>query len=296
METKVRTIISPYEYRSAGTAVMYRLFVAVAILMTIAMFYPMFWVFSGSLKDANEIYDVPPSLFPKVWNWGNYKEAWRFYEFPRTMLNSAILFTGYFISKIVVITMAAYSLSRLPMRHRHLVYMIFLATLMLPTVAYLVPSYLVLQRLPVFHISLIDSRFAIWLPAGADSFSLLMIKNFFDTIPKEISESARIDGAGEVKILTSLIMPLSKPIIAVVGIFSFLGIWNDFFWQRLVLISPGKWTMSVMLWFRSTVTGATPPVNIQLAAMFVSIIPPMILFLVFQRSITEGTGLGAIKE
>jgi ABC-type glycerol-3-phosphate transport system permease component len=267
----------------------------VAVGLTVVMFYPFFWVLTGALKNANEIYQVPPTFLPADWRFDNFAKAWNIYEFPRMIANTLVLFAGFFVSKVVVITLAAYALSRMKLPFRRGFYLVFLATLMLPTVAYLVPSYLVIQQLPGLNFGLLDTNWAIWLPAGADSFTLLLVKGFFDDIPKELSEAGRIDGASEFRILYRIVLPLSKPILAVIGIFAFLTIWNDFFWQRLVLISPENWTISVMLWYRSAVVGATPAINVQLAAMFLSIVPPMILFLLTQKNITTGVSMTGIK-
>lgn len=295
MRTLERGILSPNEYKNPGMRLAYGLFVAVALVLTVVMFYPFFWVLTGALKDSNEIYQMPPTFLPEQWRWDNFARAWELYSFPQMLGNTMGLFAGFFVSKVVVITLAAYALSRMKLPFRRAFYLVFLATLMLPTVAYLVPSYLVIQQLPGVDFGLLDTPWAIWLPAGADSFTLLLVKGFFDDIPKELSEAGRIDGASEFRILRQIILPLSKPILAVIGIFAFLTIWNDFFWQRLVLISPENWTISVMLWYRSAVVGATPAINVQLAAMFLSIIPPMILFLLTQKNITTGVSMTGIK-
>lgn len=294
MAANVRGIMSPQEYRQPGLRVLYVIFIAMALLLTLIMFYPIFWVFTGSLKNASEIYAVPPTVLPTTWHWENFAAAWEQYDFPHMMLNTLLIYLGFFLSKMIVITTAAYALSRLKLPFRKFFYLLFLGTLMMPAIAYLVPSYLVIQHVPIFGINLLDSWWALWIPAGADSFALLMMKGFFDDIPRELSEASRIDGCSELGILTRIILPLSRPIIAVLGIFAFLGIWNDFFWQKMVLITPQNWTIAVMLWFRSTI-GSTPPINMQLAAMFMSLIPPMILFLFFQKNITQGITTSGLK-
>jgi multiple sugar transport system permease protein len=168
--------------------------------------------------------------------------------------------------------------------------MVFLATLMLPTSAYLVPSYVVIKDLGLY-----DSWWALWLPAGANSMQLLLMKGFFDGIPKELSEASYMDGASDGRILRSVVLPNSQPIVAVVAIFTFLDVWNNFFWQRLILPSPRNWTMAIELWYRSFVIGANPALDIQLAGMFISLVPPLVLFLLFQKHITEGVTLSGIK-
>jgi multiple sugar transport system permease protein len=295
MSSNERGILSPNEYKNPGMKLAYGAFLAVALALTVIMFYPFFWVLTGALKNSSEIYLTPPTFLPVDWRWDNFAKAWDSYKFPQMVWNTLVLFAGYFASKVLVITLSAYALSRMKLPFRRGFYLVFLATLMLPTVAYLVPTYLVIQKLPGFSFGLIDTNWSIWLPAGADSFALLLVKGFFDDIPKELSEASRIDGASEFRILTRIIVPLSKPILAVIGIFSFLTIWNDFFWQKLMLIDPETWTISVMLWYRSAVVGATPAINVQLAAMSLSILPPMLLFLLTQKNITTGVSMTGIK-
>jgi multiple sugar transport system permease protein len=295
MAEAVRGILSPQEYKKPGMRWVYAALFAVASVLAVIMFYPFFWVITSALKNANEIHLVPPTVLPQDWRFENFSRAWDIYEFPRVTLNTLVLFAGFFASRLAVIATAAYSLSRLKLPLRRMFYLVFLATLMLPTMAYLVPSYLVLKDVPLFGVNLLDSFWALWLPAGADSFSLLLLKGFFDEIPRELSEAARIDGASELRVLVRVIVPLAKPIFAVLAIFAFLTVWNDFFWQKLLLVSQQLWTVPVMLWFRSSVVGAIPTVNIQLAAMAISIVPPMILFLFFQKNITTGVTMTGIK-
>src|SRR5262249_17774372 len=159
--------------------VVYALLFGAALLLTLVMFYPFVWVFSSALKGPDEIYTIPQTVLPAHWLWDNFAKAWDFYEFPRVMLNTLVLFAGYFVSKLVVLSLAAYALSRLRLPFRWGFYLTFLATLMMPPVAYLVPSYMVMRDVPLFHVNLIDSYFSIWLPAAADSFSLLLLKGFF---------------------------------------------------------------------------------------------------------------------
>jgi multiple sugar transport system permease protein len=295
MASRTRTIVSDAEHRVATFRVLYVVFYCAGILLALSMIYPIVWVFFSALKDSSEILRVPPSLLPKQWNWASFPEAWLRYQVPRMALNTTLVYAGFLVSRLFVITLAAYALSRLPLPFRGFIYMVFLATLMLPSAAYLVPQYLVIQDLPIFHISLYDTWWALWLPAGASSLQLLLMKGFFDDIPRELSEAARIDGASETRTLWNVILPNSKPIIAVVAIFAFFEVWNNFFWQRLILPSQAKWTMAVMMWYRTFTIGGNPPLNVQLAGMCLSIIPPLVLFLVFQRHITQGITMTGLK-
>lgn len=295
MEKRTRGILSPNDYRAPVYHAVYILFLAVAVLLAAVMLAPILWVFLSAAKESAEFMRMPPTLVPSKWHWENFAAAWKSYQVPRMLLNTAAVYLGYVISRLLVITPAAYALARLRLPWRRGFYMIFLATLMLPAMAYLVPQYLVIQSLPLIKVSLYDTWWALWLPAGASSMQLLLMKGFFDEIPRELSEASRIDGASEIRILRSVILPSAKPIMAVICIFAFLEVWNNFFWQRLILPSQARWTMAVMLWYRSFRIGGNPPMNVQLAGMFISIIPPLAMFMVFQRYITEGVTMTGLK-
>jgi multiple sugar transport system permease protein len=295
MAEKTRGILSAIDYRNPSNKFAYTVFLLVAVVLAVIMMYPIFWVFVSAMKESSEIVRMPPTFLPKTWRWENFKEAWASYQVPRMVANTAAVYAGFVLSRLLVITLAAYSLSRLRLPFRRGFYMLFLATLMLPAAAYLVPQYLVIQELPIIKVSLYDTWWALWLPAGASSMQLLLMKGFFDEIPRELSEAGRIDGASELRILGRLILPNSKPIIAVVSIFAFMEVWNNFFWQRLILPTQARWTMAVMLWYRSFTIGGNPPMNVQLAGMTLSIIPPLVLFMIFQKYITQGVTMTGLK-
>jgi multiple sugar transport system permease protein len=168
MADAVRGILSPQEYKKPGLRWVYAALMVFAVILAVVMFYPLFWVVTSALKNSNEIHLVPPTVFPQVWRFDNFTRAWDIYEFPRVTLNTLVLFAGFLGFRLAVISTAAYSLSRLKLPLRRTFYLIFLATLMLPTVAYLVPSYLVLKNVPLFGVNLLDSFWSLWLPAGAD--------------------------------------------------------------------------------------------------------------------------------
>jgi len=286
-----RGVISTFDRKRPSVRLSYAFCYLVAIAIAVSTLYPLLWVFLGSLKEAKEIFYVPPTFLPRTFLWENYLRAWQAYSIPRVFQNTLVIYFGFVVVRLISLSTAAYALSHLNVPGRRGVYLLFLATLMLPAFAYLIPSYLI-----IFHLGLLDSFWAICLPAGADSYSLLLLKNYFDGIPGEIFESARIDGASEWVVLRKIVLPLSKPIIAVLGIFAFIHVWRDFVWQRIVLPSASKWTVSIALWYHSLGNqGAVLPQNVQLAAMLISTLPPMLVFLIFQRYIIEGVSFTGIK-
>jgi multiple sugar transport system permease protein len=169
---------------------------------------------------------------------------------------------------------------------------LLLATLFVPAVVLLVPLYVEIVHPPLIHHSFIDSYWAVWLPAGASAFNVILVKRFFDNLPREIFEAARIDGAGPYTLFWKIVLPLSKPILGVVSVFAVLASWKDFLWPLLVLTDPNKQPLSVRL---PSIQSQTE-LGVFLAAMFIACIVPIVGFFIFQRSFLRGGGLsGAIK-
>ncbi len=286
-----RTLISVFDRKRFSVKIGYIVCYLIAIGLAVSTFYPLLWVFFGALKNASEIFVVPPTFLPKTFLWENFAKAWALYEIPKVVLNTFYVFFGVIAVKLLVLSSAAYAISHLKVPFKKTLYLIFLATLILPFFAYIIPAYLVIHNL-----RLIDTYWALWLPAGADSFSLLLLKGFFDDIPKDLFEAARIDGASEIRVLRSIVLPISKPILAVLAIFAFMNVWRDFIWQQIILPSASNWTISVALYWHSlNQQGATKPYNIQLAAMLLGTIPPMIVFLFFQKYLIGGITFSGIK-
>jgi multiple sugar transport system permease protein len=167
-----------------------------------------------------------------------------------------------------------------------------LTTLFVPAVVLLVPLYIEIVHPPLIHHSFIDSYWAIWLPAGASAFNVVLMKRFFDNLPHDIFEAAEIDGAGAFRLFWSIVLPLSRPILGVVSVFAILASWKDFLWPLLVLTNPDEQPLSVRL---PTIQAQTQ-LGVFLAALFIASLVPIIGFLIFQRSFLRGPGLsGAIK-
>jgi multiple sugar transport system permease protein len=167
-----------------------------------------------------------------------------------------------------------------------------LATLFVPGIVSLVPLYLTVLKLPVTGTNLTNTFWAVWLPPAASAFHVLIVKRFFDGIPREYFEAARIDGAGPLRVFTALVLPLSRPILGVVVLLSIISSWKDYLWPLLVLTNPDLQPVSVALPKIAKVT----ELNIQLAGLFLALLIPVALFLIFQRAFLRGVGLsGGIK-
>jgi multiple sugar transport system permease protein len=193
---------------------------------------------------------------------------------------------------MVVATTGGFALSVLRPRYARLVSGLLLTTLFVPAVVLLVPLYIEIVHPPVIDHSFVNSYWAVWLPAGASAFNVVLMKRFFDNLPREIFDAARVDGAGAFRLFFMITLPMSRPIIGVVSVFAVLASWKDFLWPLLVLSNPDVQPISVRL----PSIQAQTELGVFLAALFIATIGPIIGFLIFQRSFLRGSGLsGAVK-
>jgi multiple sugar transport system permease protein len=193
---------------------------------------------------------------------------------------------------MLVATTGGYLLSVLRPRYAKIVQAAVLSTLFVPAVVLLVPLYLTILDPPVWHSSLMNSYWAVWLPAGASAFNVLLVQRFFDALPREVFEAARVDGAGPFRLFWSIVLPMSRPILGVVSVFAIIASWKDFLWPMLVLRDPNIQPLSVRL----PSLQATTDLGVLMAALAISTLIPVALFLVFQRQFLRGAGLGgAVK-
>jgi multiple sugar transport system permease protein len=210
----------------------------------------------------------------------------------RYFWNTVVLAIGSWLTQLVVATTAGFALSVLRPKYGRVLMGLVLTTLFVPVVVLLVPLYIEIVQPPLIHHSFIDSYWAIWLPAGASALNVVLVKRFLDSLPREIFDAARVDGASAFRLFGSIALPMSRPILGVVSVFAILASWKDFLWPLLVLTNPDKQPLSVRL---PTIQAQTE-LGVFLAALFIASLVPIIGFLIFQRSFLRGGGLGgAIK-
>jgi multiple sugar transport system permease protein len=173
-------------------------FVVVLFAFTAAFLFPMLWLLVGAMKSAPELARVPPTVLPNAWHPQAYVEAWQFMELAKYFLNTVIVAVGAWLLQLAVGVPAAYALSKLRPRLGNVIFALMLATLMVPAAALLVPTYMTISDVPLIHVNLVNSPTAIWLPAAASAFNIYLLKRFFDQIPDELLDAARIDGAGPI--------------------------------------------------------------------------------------------------
>ncbi|MEU9969836.1 carbohydrate ABC transporter permease [Streptomyces malaysiensis] len=287
-----RTLVSPAALaRPRGRAVYWTVFTAVLVLFVIAFLFPVYWMVTGAMKSPDEVAKTPPTLVPEQWRFSGYTDAWDLMQLPQHLWNTVVQAAGAWLFQLVLCTAAAYALSKLRPAFGKVILGGILATLMVPAQALVVPKYLTVADLPLIHTSLLNDPLAIWLPAVANAFNLYLLKRFFDQIPRDVLEAAEIDGAGKLRTLWSIVLPMSRPVLGVVSIFALVAVWQDFLWPLMVFSDTGKQPISVALVQLSQ--------NIQLtvliAAMVIASIPMVALFLLFQRHIIAGISAGSTK-
>ncbi len=284
-----RAIISNLELRSTKARVVYALMVIALVLLSVVVIVPFAYAFTSGLKTGREIFSPNFNLLPAEANWSNYAQAWNYFQLPRLFLNTTVLVLGGLVSQISVSMLAAYSLSRLkPIGGRYIM-LAFLITLMIPSIAYIIPLYVTAARL-----GLLGSYWGLWFSYGVNAFMIFILKNFFDGLPSELFDAARVDGASALQVFVFIALPLTRSMLIVLSILTFVNLWKDFLWPYLVLLqSPELQPISVFLF--TVEQRSTTPVNIQMAGYFMAMLPPLLIAIVLQRYMQRGLSLGAVK-
>jgi multiple sugar transport system permease protein len=284
-----RTLISDKDLnRPRGRLLYWIVLTLTTVLFTIAFVFPLYWMFASAVKSPAEYAQPDPTLIPQTFHPETYGAAWTRLDIARFFVNTAFYAIGGWLIQIVVDVAAAYALSKLRPMLGRLVLGLMLASLMLPASALLIPAYLT-----VADLQLLNTPWALWLPAAANAFNIYVLKRFFDQIPSDLLDQAAIDGAGRLRILWSVVLPLSRPVLAVISIFAIVAMWKDFLWPLLVLQDPESQSISVALSRLASTTFVSP--TELMAGLAIASVPMIGVFLVFQRQILAGLSAGSIK-
>lgn len=287
-------IISKFDMQNPSVKVLYGVIWFFMILAVLICFLPPLWCMTSALKDSREFFSVPATLIPRSFHPEKLWETWEMLNFGQAYINTVIVLCGSLVMSLVCNGMMGYVLSRLRPRGYKLVLSLVLWTLMLPQSVSQVPLFKNFLSLPILGINITESYLPMWLLAGANAFYVLIFKSFFDSIPQSLIEAARLDGCTNLGIFFRVMLPLSKPVLMVIAIFTINASWSDFFWPYLVLGSRSElYTVMVKIFYMAGSSGYSE--DIQVVALIFTIIPPTILFLFFQRYIMSGFTLSGIK-
>jgi multiple sugar transport system permease protein len=266
--------------------------VVLLVLLVVAGLGPMLLLAKFAVTPTQDILRTPMAVFPNGIAWDNLDRAWNDVRVSTYFLNTVWLAAGSWAAQILVATTGGFALSVLRPRYGRVVQALVLSTMFVPAVVLLVPLYLTVLDPPLLGRSLIDSFWAVWLPAGASAFNVILVQRFFDNLPREVFEAARVDGAGPYRLFWSIVLPMSRPILGVVSVFAVIAAWKDFLWPLLVLKDPSIQPLSVRL----PAIEASTELGVFLAALAIATIIPVVVFVAFQRLFLQGAGMGgAVK-
>jgi len=266
------------------------------------MILPFLWMLSTSLKPEAEIFRFPPNWLPQVWKWANYTEAMNAAPFGRYFVNTVVYAAAITFSNLLLCSMAAYAFARLRFRGRSVLFILTLGTMMVPGQVTMVPVFILLKRWPLLggndwmgiggH-GLLNSYTGLILPGAVGAFGIFLLRQFFMTLPRDLEDAARIDGCSEAGIYWRIILPLSAPALATLGIFTFTAAWNEFLWPLLIMSKDSMKTLQIGL--QVFQTQYTTRWDLLMAGTVVVTLPVLIIFLLGQRYFTRGIALSGMK-
>ncbi len=260
----------------------------VLVALSLAALVPLYWMFATSLTPSALTVRFPPELIPTDPTLDNYRAVLRQPNFWRWVQNSVIQSLAVTTVVVATASMAGYALAKLPFRGSRALFWLFIVSMMLPFEAILVPLFLVVTRL-----GLVDTYLGLLLPLMAAPFSIFLMKQFIQTLPSELIDAARVDGASEPRIYWDVVLPLVRPGLAFLGIITFVAQWNSFVWPLVVTRSSEMRTLQVGL----VLMREQEPLffGLQMAAAMLAAVPVIVVFFAFQRYFLRGVTVGALK-
>jgi multiple sugar transport system permease protein len=259
----------------------------VLLPITIVMLLPMLWMLVTSFETLRET-QLTPVLVPRSLRWQNYTQVLQLTQFPRWFLNTVIVTVIVVVGNLLFCSLAGYAFARLKFFGRDVLFVLVLATLMIPFQIVMIPTFLIVRKL-----GMIDTLGALILPNLAGAFGIFMLRQFFRTLPVELEEAARIDGASRLGVLFKIVLPLSGPALATLAVITFLWTWNDFLWPLITIYSPSHMTLQLgLLTFQGAHKSNT---NLLMAANVMSMLPVLALFFAAQRYFIRGIATTGLK-
>jgi len=262
--------------------------VVLAVVAVVLLMFPMYWMLRTSLASTDELSRLPVSLWPTEWLWRNYVEPWSQFPFARWLTNSVVIAVLSVVLTLAINLCAGYAFAKLRFPLRNLLFLMIVSTLMVPVQVIMIPQFQI-----VIDLNLLNSTWGVVLPRLAEAFGLFMARQFFLGVPDELLEAARVDGAGHLRTFWAIVLPLSKPLIAALVIFTFMWRWNEFVWPLIVLTDPGSYTLPVGLQF--LISQFSSNFGPLLAMSFLSILPMLAVFAVFQKYFVQGVARTGLK-
>lgn len=277
MEQKKRKI-------TLGKIALYLILILIAIIMLV----PFAWMLSASLKLDKDVFTMPIKWIPNEPRWDNYIRIWKTIPLFTFLKNTVKLTVIITLLQLFTSSFAAYAFAKLDFKHRNLLFLAYIATIAMPWQVYMVPQFIMMRGL---HLN--DTHLAMICLQAFSAFGVFMMRQFYQGIPDSLCEAARIDGMNEYQIYRRVMLPLSKPALSTLIIFTFVGTWNDFLGPSIYLTTERKKTLQIGL--RMFIGQYSSEYGLIMAASVISLIPVLIVFLIFQRYFVEGIAATGVK-
>ena len=249
--------------------------------VSLVMIFPFLWMVFTAFKGNQEVYRYPPTLFPEQFHWDNFSHVLETVPFLRFYFNSLLVTTLVTIIQITTSALAAYAFARIEFFGRNFLFILYLGTLVIPNQVTMLPLFLMVSQL-----GWIDTYQALIVPFAANAFAVFFLRQFFASLPLELEDAARVDGAGRLRILIQIILPLARPALATITLFIFLAEWDSYLWPLIVTNTQAMRTLPIGLRFFVEESGAQ--LNYMMAGALMAVIPIILLFFVAQRQFIEG--------
>ncbi len=259
------------------------------ILGSLLMFLPLIWAVSFSFGQPHEFFKLPPPVIPSAMRLDNYQGVFERVDFFRFFLNSVFVTGCVTIAQIITCSMGGYAFARLRFPGKRIIFILFLASMMVPQHVTLIPVFIIIRGMGLYN-----NLGALIVPYATSVFGTFLLKQFFETIPDELEDAAKIDGAGFLQIYWRIMLPLAGPPLATLAILTFNSSWNNFFWPLIFINSAEKMTLPLGMIYLRGQDGVTNS-GVLMAAIVLNLVPVLIFFMIFQRRLVEGVTLSGLK-
>jgi multiple sugar transport system permease protein len=277
-------MVEPPRRRWLPFSAWHLLLMPVAVLMLV----PFVWVITTSLETLAQTQHFPPILWPGTFRFDNYPRAFTSVPFDTWFINTTIVTVTVVVSNLVFCSLAAYGFARIRFWGKSVAYFFLLATLMIPVQVVLIPTFLIVKQM-----HLLNTLGALIVPNLANVFGIFLLVQFFRTLPIELEEAARIDGANRLKVLATIVVPLSLPALATLAVIQFLWTWNDFLWPLVTIYRESAFTLQLgLMSFQGSHVNDT---NLLMAGNVMSMVPMLVLFIAAQRYFVRGIATQGLK-
>ncbi len=264
--------------------------IPLAVLLTagaVLTAFPFVWMLTTSVKPLSQSRRYPPDVVPTEPTLASFRRLFEDLEFGQYLINTVVVVLISFIG-LLLMAMAGYGFAKFSFRGRGVMFALVLATMMIPVQVTMIPTYLLLNS-----VSLTNTLVGIALPALVSAFGIFLFRQFMVTIPNELLEAARLDGASEARVFTLIVLPMSKPILAVQAVLTFIAGWNSFLWPLIIANDEEKYTLAVGLSLLNQQLSVNPP--LQMAGASLMVVPILIVYAIFSRHVVRGFTMSGLK-